>query len=102
MESDEIVYPKLVGAITQRVAGFSSSREFYSPKYSPDNIDSPEPDHRTTLYWNPDIKTEDGKASLSFFTADDLGYYRIIVEGITDKGRICIGSAQFAVDKYHR
>jgi len=95
----EIRKAELVGAITQRVAGFSTSREFYSPQYTPENVDSPEPDHRTTLYWNPNISTENGKAELSFFTADDLAYYRIIVEGITDDGNICLGSSGFVVDK---
>jgi len=92
----------LVGAITKKVAGFSSKREFYSPQYTPESIDSPEPDHRTTLYWNPKINTENGKAALSFYTADDLGYFRIIVEGITNNGRICIGTTGFMVDSYHK
>ena len=87
----------LVKAITKKVVGFSGYREFYSPRYTPENIDSLMPDHRTTLFWDPDITTENGKAALSFFTADDLAYYRIIVEGITDNGRICLGSAKFAV-----
>ncbi|MCK4990350.1 MAG: TonB-dependent receptor plug domain-containing protein, partial [Bacteroidales bacterium] len=91
----------LVGAIIKKIAGFSSKREFYSPQYTPENIDSPEPDHRTTLYWNPEISIENGKAALSFYTADDLGYYRIIVEGVTDNGQICLGSARFMVDSYH-
>lgn len=40
-----------------------------------------------------------GKAALSFFTADDLAYYRIIVEGVTNNGHICLGSAKFAVNR---
>lgn len=93
----EVREAELVGAIIQRVAGFSSCREFYSPRYTPNNIDSPAPDHRTTLYWDPDITTENGKAELSFFTADDLGYYRIIVEGISNDGHIYLGSAGLVV-----
>ena len=93
---------ELVGAITKNVVGFSSNREFYSPKYTPENIESLEPDHRTTLYWDPEISTENGKATLSFYTADDLGYFRIIVEGLTDNGQICFGSAGFMVDSYHK
>ena len=85
--------------ITKRMVGFSKYREFYSPQYTPENIDSPKPDHRTTLYWDPNITTENGKAVLSFFTADDLAYYRIIVEGVTDNGRICLGTAKFAVTR---
>lgn len=93
---------ELIGAITKKVTGFASNREFYSPQYTPESIDSPAPDHRTTLYWNPDINTETGKAAVSFYTADDLGYYKIIVEGVTDNGKICFGSASFMVDSYHK
>ena len=93
---------ELVGAITKKVAGFSSRREFYSPQYIPENIDFPEPDHRTTLYWNPEVITENGKATLSFYTADDLGYFKIIVEGVSDSGQICHGAAGFMVDSYHK
>lgn len=85
--------------ITKRMVGFSSCREFYSPQYTPENTDSSKPDHRTTLYWNPNITTEYGKTELSFFTADDLAYYRIIVEGVTDNGQLCLGSAKFVVNR---
>ena len=101
-EAQETFDYELVGAITKKVAGFSSRREFYSPQYIPENIDSPEPDHRTTLYWNPEVITENGRATLSFYTADDLGYFRIIVEGVTSNGKICLGSAGFMVDSYHK
>ncbi len=93
---------ELIGAITKKVTGFSSRREFYSPQYTPERIDSPEPDHRTTLYWNPEVTTENGKATVSFYTADDLGYFRIIIEGVTDNGQICLGSTGFMVDSYHK
>lgn len=93
---------ELVGAITKKIAGFSSNRDFYSPRYTPENIDSPEPDHRTTLYWNPEINTEDGKTELSFYSADDLGYFRIIVEGVTNTGQVCFGTTGFMVDSYHK
>jgi TonB-dependent SusC/RagA subfamily outer membrane receptor len=92
---------ELVGAITKKVMGFSSNRKFYSPQYTPENINTPMPDHRTTLYWNPKINIENGKATLSFYTADDLGYFRITVEGATDKGQICYGTARFMVDSHH-
>ncbi len=93
---------ELVGAITKKVAGFAYNREFYSPQYTPEIINTPKPDHRTTLYWNPEIRTENGKAAMSFYIADDLGYFRIIVEGITDNGRICFGSVGLMVDSYYK
>lgn len=92
---------ELIGAITKKVVGVSSNREFYSQKYTPENIESPVPDHRTTLFWNPDFTTEKDRPTLSFYTADDLGYYRIIVEGISEEGQVCYGSARFMVNSHH-
>ena len=88
----------LKGIISERIVGYSNNREFYSPEYTPENINSPRPDYRTTLYWDPDITTKYGNAVLSFFTSDEQSYYRIIVEGIMDNGAICIGTASFAVN----
>ena len=101
-ETPETLDNKLVGAINKKVTGFSSYREFYSPKYTPENINAPRPDHRTTLYWNPKFITKNGKATLSFYTADDPGYFRIIIEGVTDNGQICLGSAGFKVNSYQK
>ena len=92
--------PYTPGTIAKRIAGYSSCREFYSPTYTLENIESEKPDHRITLYWNPDIITEHGKASLSFYTSDDLSRFKVFVEGVTGNGKICLGTADFRVDKY--
>ena len=97
---EEHIDPYSPGTIAKRIAGYSSCREFYSPTYTPENISSEKPDHRITLYWNPDIITEHGKASLFFFTSDDLSYFKVFVEGVTGNGKICLGTAEFSVDKY--
>jgi len=54
---------------------------------------------RTTLYWNPKITTENGIAEISFFTCDNVSRYKIFVEGITNIGRICLGSRWFEVNQ---
>ena len=72
--------------------------EFYSPKYTLENINSEKPDHRITLYWNPNLITKEGKASISFFTSDDISKYKISVEGLTNEGKICIGTYDFKVE----
>lgn len=89
----------LKGTIVKRIKGFSSYREFYSPKYTSENIHSEIPDYRTTLYWNPSLKLENAKTSLSFFTCDNVSDYKILVEGITESGTICLGEADFKVNK---
>jgi hypothetical protein len=68
--------------------GFAESRLFYSPKYTtsiPDN----KSDLRTTVYWNPQVVSDkDGKATIDFFTTDQSGKYRVVVEGINGNGQL--------------
>lgn len=94
------VDPILKGGITEKIVGYSSYREFYSPKYTSKNIHSKKPDNRLTLYWNPNVLTQNGQASVSFFTSDDISNFRVYVEGITNTGKICIGTAEFTVNEY--
>jgi hypothetical protein len=44
---------------------------------------------RSTILWKPELVTgKDGNASFEFYNADGTGSYRIVVEGIDDKGNI--------------
>jgi len=85
------------GTLASRIMGFSSYREFYSPAYTSENIDTELPDRRITLYWNPDIELREGGTMVSFFTSDDYSRYKIIVEGISSTGEVCMGSAEIEV-----
>ncbi|MCK4990312.1 MAG: hypothetical protein KAS29_07490, partial [Bacteroidales bacterium] len=89
------------GTLSSRIKGFSSYREFYTPAYTQENIDTDLPDHRITLYWNPDIKMQDGESLVSFYTSDDFSRYSVIVEGITNTGEVCMGKAEFLVGSEH-
>ena len=66
--------------------GYCVRKEFYVPDYDePERKQDKTPDLRTTIYWNPVIHTDpDGKAEVSFFTADNTGTYSYILEGIGD------------------
>ena len=88
----------LPGTIADRLVGYSSSREFYSPKYTPESFNDERPDHRLVLYWNPNIFTEDWEASVSFFTSDDISRFKVFVEGIANDGKVCIGTTSFEVN----
>jgi TonB-dependent SusC/RagA subfamily outer membrane receptor len=69
--------------------GFYKARVFYSPKYNTREHSDGSKDLRTTIYWNPNLKTgQDGMASFDFFNADTKGVYRIVVEGIDEQGRV--------------
>jgi hypothetical protein len=46
------------------------------------------PDFRSTLYWNPAIKTNaDGKATVEFYGSDDVGELQIRIDGFSSGGR---------------
>lgn len=68
--------------------GLTWQREFYSPVYeTEDQIKSRLPDHRTLLYWAPDVKTnDDAPTELVFYAGDLPGTYLMHVEGLTPDG----------------
>lgn len=88
----------LLGGMVDRIKGYSAYREFYSPVYTAENLSSPVPDFRNTLYWNPWITLESDNTEISFFTADNLSHYRIYVEGISKSGKIFMGTGAFEVN----
>ncbi len=68
--------------------GFNKVREFYQPRYDKPGSDKL-PDLRSTIYWNPYLKTDiNGKASVNYFNADGPGNYKVIVEGINADGEL--------------
>ncbi|WP_276348603.1 TonB-dependent receptor plug domain-containing protein [Daejeonella sp. JGW-45] len=75
------------GVISYNPKGFYKAREFYSPNYEDPKINAKVADLRTTVYWNPNVISDnDGKSSVEFFNADGAGNYKVIVEGINLKG----------------
>jgi hypothetical protein len=70
-------------------AGFSIKKEFYSPDYDDPKTNQQLLDLRSTIYWNPNIKTDQkGQASISYFNASTPGKYNVTVEGIDSFGSI--------------
>ncbi|MFA6275118.1 MAG: TonB-dependent receptor [Pedobacter sp.] len=75
------------GMLTYTPKGFYSVRQFYSPKYDVKQDDKP--DFRPTVYWNPNLVSDaNGKAKLNYFNTDQLGNYRIVIEGIDADGNL--------------
>ena len=79
-----------IGILPITPTGFYKAREFYSPKYdTPVAINNKQRDLRSTVYWKPELKTnKDGEAIFDFYNADGIGTYRVIIEGIDDKGNL--------------
>lgn len=85
------------GVTTFMPKGYDISREFYSPKYSPESTDSA-PDFRSTIYWNPLIVTnETGKGQFTYYCSDEPGIHRIVVEGIDMYGNLARGIYTYTV-----
>ena len=68
--------------------GYQQPAEIYSPHYDQLSTDNNKPDLRTTIYWKPDIILKDGKATISFFTADSPSTYQVVAEGISSDGKV--------------
>lgn len=58
---------------------------YYMPVYdTPEMQQSPAPDFRHTLYWNPDLKP--GEESCSFYTSDLTGTFHAVLTGLDAQG----------------
>ncbi len=70
--------------------GYSISKEFYNPDYSVPGANNNKVDNRTTLYWNPEIFTENhsGSVQLKFFNNDFSKKFKIVIEGFDITGRL--------------
>lgn len=70
--------------------GYHKPAEFYIPRYDvAEERNLPQADLRSTLYWNPDVRLQQGDTTtLRFYTTDRKGPFRVKVEGTTPKGEI--------------
>ena len=77
------------GSTTLPVTGLSRPVNFKAQSHANDTNEGIRlPDFRSTVYWNPSVKTiTAGKASFSFYTTDDTGPLIIKILGMTADGR---------------
>ncbi len=70
--------------------GYSDSMEFYHPVYeTPEQKADTKKDIRSTVYWNPNLKTdENGQATIEFYTPDNKINPEISAEGILPDGTL--------------
>lgn len=79
------------------INGYYEARTFYAPTYllSRERI---KPDVRTTIFWEPEIVTdENGKATLTYYNADPKTSIRIGVEGLSDKGVPIVATTKYEI-----
>jgi hypothetical protein len=80
------------------VVGLSQS--VWKPEHATNitNVKAGIPDLRSTLYWNPAVKSDlKGFNEITFMTSDDAGPMRIKVQGITAEGKPFSAENTFSV-----
>ena len=77
---------------TCQVIGYSEDMEFYHPVYdTPEKVNNEiMPDKRTTVYWNPYLKTDqNGNTTVEFYSNDtEQADYDITIEGFIPEGTV--------------
>ncbi|MGI4887411.1 MAG: MG2 domain-containing protein [Janthinobacterium lividum] len=91
-------FPLDAHALLQAYEGLQGQREFYAPQYTtPAAAQSRLPDFRNLLYWNPSVLAKPGtNTAATFYTSDQTGTYRVVVQGVTKDG--LTGSASFTFE----
>jgi hypothetical protein len=88
----------VMGISLQKRLGYAVAREFYAPKYDVAIPDHARPDFRSTLHWQPNIRTDaTGKASITYWNTDASSDIRIIVEGVSTQGNVGVARAEYGV-----
>jgi len=77
------------GIVTIVPKGLHVNRNFFKPQYNTAQKQELKRDLRTTIAWEPNLVTEkNGKTKFDFFTSDEPGTYKIIIEGVDMEGKI--------------
>jgi len=82
--------PELPGLQTIKLSGYNKFKEFCYPNYEQPEAGFVKPDNRTTLYWNPDIFTNQTLQNLKieFYNNDFSKSFRLVLEGINAAGKM--------------
>ncbi len=87
------------GVVTHSPQGYYQVREFYAPDYAVSDTLANVRDLRTTIHWEPHIVTDnEGKAEVVFYTSDEPGIYRVVLEGMDIYGRIGRAVATISIE----
>jgi hypothetical protein len=90
--------PEALGMTGARIVGYSLIRRFYSPIYEPTRQQEEMEDLRSTIYWNPVVKTDStGFGQVSFYHSREIGHMQVVVEGVTSDGTLCRGLTSYSV-----
>jgi TonB-dependent SusC/RagA subfamily outer membrane receptor len=77
------------GTTLGKIYGYYKAREFFAPRYDVAREVHNLPDLRSTIYWNPRVKTDStGKASVTFYNADQVNGLQVVLEGLAPTGAV--------------
>lgn len=86
-------------ALVMQYDGVQVLRQFYSPRYDlAAKANSRIPDFRNLLHWEPKVVTDKaGKQTLTFYTSDLEGTFRVVIQGMTKDGQAGKTTMEFVV-----
>ena len=88
----------VLGVSIQKRMGYNVPREFYAPKYEVFMADHVRPDFRSTLHWQPNVRTDaSGKATIIYWNTDAKATIRIIAEGVSSQGFVGVAKVEYGV-----
>lgn len=81
---------KPIGIIQSTIPVFSPEREYYTPRYDKSaKKELKKPDLRSLIHWDPEIKFSNSKSiSIDFYNSDISGEKSILIEAISEDGRL--------------
>lgn len=83
------------GFLITEISGYYQARTFYEP---PTNAKPTINDYRSTIYWEPNITTnEKAEAKITFYNTAQTGKVRLIIEGITPDGTPLTATSTYEV-----
>ncbi len=78
--------------------GLQAQKEFFSPKYETmAKKVSRLPDARLLLYWSPTFTISNNEKELEFFSSDQPGVYKAVIQGISQNGKPVFEQCSFTV-----
>jgi uncharacterized protein YfaS (alpha-2-macroglobulin family) len=88
-------------ALVLSYEGVQGKKEFYAPRYDiVEQQKSRVPDFRNLLHWSPQIITDSqGKQAINFYSSDQTGTYKVVVQGMTKNGVAGSKTMMFEVKK---
>lgn len=99
-------YPKLTDAYLLekfniiQTKGYYTKKEFYNPIYDKTEQTDGFPDYRNTLYWKPDILTNNkGEVQLEFSVSSINSKFIGVIEGVSGNGELGRQTFEFHVRK---